>query len=268
MFLMTCISTFVVAYEPVVSLNDTIYVDDDGGADFTHIQNAIDAANPGDTIFVYAGTYMENLLINKSLTLTGEDKQLTIIDGGGGKDAAVYIDEVDHVTIKDFTITHSGNGSNYNYGIYLLYSYHCVISDNIIKENIGPGICLRMSINTTIQHNQIVSNGEGIRTLEGFLLNGCRNTRIIRNTICNNTIGLFFTRESRSSVNENNIVENDKDVHMREGIDIFFNGNYWGKARYFPKMIISINMILPFVFLPVIYFDLHPAQNPYDISLI
>jgi len=34
----------------------TIYVDDDGGADYTSIQDAIDAASEGDTVYVYSGT--------------------------------------------------------------------------------------------------------------------------------------------------------------------------------------------------------------------
>ena len=44
------------------SINKTIYVDDDGGADYTKIQDAIDNASDGDTIFVYEGLYFENEL--------------------------------------------------------------------------------------------------------------------------------------------------------------------------------------------------------------
>ena len=42
----------------------TWYVDDSGGADFTRIQDAIDAATDGDTIIVREGTYNENVAIH------------------------------------------------------------------------------------------------------------------------------------------------------------------------------------------------------------
>ena len=48
-------------------------VDDDAPADFSTIQEAVDAASSGDTIQVKAGTYYEHVAINKSLALVGED---------------------------------------------------------------------------------------------------------------------------------------------------------------------------------------------------
>ena len=71
-----------------------IYVDDDGGADFTNIQDAIDFAEEEDTIFVYGGTYNEMITIDKPLNLQGENKETTIIDGKKGefnKDDVIYV---------------------------------------------------------------------------------------------------------------------------------------------------------------------------------
>ena len=49
----------------------TITVDDSGGADFTTIQAAVNAASPGDTILVAAGTYTQLVTVNKPLVLLG-----------------------------------------------------------------------------------------------------------------------------------------------------------------------------------------------------
>jgi nitrous oxidase accessory protein NosD len=60
----------------------TLTVDDSGGAMYTKIQEAVNAASPGDTIYVNDGTYKENIVIPKSLTLNGQNMSNVIIDGG------------------------------------------------------------------------------------------------------------------------------------------------------------------------------------------
>lgn len=63
------------------NLENIITVDDDGNADYSRIQEAIDNANSGDTIYICKGNYVENLVIDKSIILEGEDKSSTIISG-------------------------------------------------------------------------------------------------------------------------------------------------------------------------------------------
>jgi hypothetical protein len=77
-----------------------------GGAPYTTIGSAIDAADPGDTIEVCAGTYNERLVIDKQLYLRGlAGLESTIIDAQGGG-TAVRIDGVGGggVSLEGFTI--------------------------------------------------------------------------------------------------------------------------------------------------------------------
>ena len=58
-----------------------LYVGGGGPNNFTKIQYAIDNATFGDTVFVYSGTYYENIEVDRSITLIGENSATTIIDG-------------------------------------------------------------------------------------------------------------------------------------------------------------------------------------------
>ena len=51
-----------------------------GTDSFATIQAGVDAVDAGGTVQVYAGTYTEQISINKNLTLSGEDKLTTIIE--------------------------------------------------------------------------------------------------------------------------------------------------------------------------------------------
>ena len=87
-------------------------VDDDRveypSADFTSIQEAINASRPEDTIYVYRGTYYEHLLLNKTLSIIGENPKTTIIDGNG---TGVNIDISSGVVrIDGFTIQNGSTG--------------------------------------------------------------------------------------------------------------------------------------------------------------
>ena len=161
----------------------TWYVDDDGGSgiDFTNIQDAIDAANEGDTIYVYNGTYYERISIPKSLTLIGENRSANIIGMGSGK--CVYI-TASNVTIEGFTIC------NGDYGVYIDDSWDTIDSeahDNVI-------------INNTVTQNHYA----------GIHIDESENNFIINNTVNENRLGVeLYFKADNNTVDSNNISFND-----------------------------------------------------------
>ena len=91
----------------ISALNEgnTLYVGGSGPGNYSMIQLAVDDANDGDTVFVYNGTYHENVFIFKSINLIGENRFNTTIDGdiGGGIYHIINIRN-SSVLIKNFTI--------------------------------------------------------------------------------------------------------------------------------------------------------------------
>lgn len=135
-----------------------LYVGGDGPGNYSTIQNAIAAASTGDTIFVYNGTYIENIIIDKSLELIGENRNTTFIDGNMKGDTVTILSE--KVLLLNFTIL---NGKTtikldvFRAGIRLTES-HCVIKGNRLKDNQIGILGLRVT-NSTIVDNQLYGNG-------------------------------------------------------------------------------------------------------------
>jgi len=207
-------------------------VDDDGPADFTSIQEAVNAANPGDTVYVKNGTYYENVDVNKAISLTGESKENTIVDGGGTA-AVIYIEE-DNVLVTGFMVRNSGWGYYYyeSSGISIDRASFCNISDNI-ATNIRYGISSWLGQNNSISRNTI-SNAE-----QGISFNGPYYNRIISNSISNTVVGIGLWVNSYYSIVVNNTVSysSDAGIHLDNTpyaliIDNIFTDNYYGIYLY------------------------------------
>ena len=64
--------------------SEIIYVGGTGLGNYSSIQEAINKSNESDEIIVYDGNYSENLIINKSISLIGFDKNNVTIYGNNG----------------------------------------------------------------------------------------------------------------------------------------------------------------------------------------
>jgi len=130
-----------------------LYVGGNGPGNYTTIQDAVDAASEGDTIFVYSGTYYESLQIDKTVTLTGEDKNNTVIDGGSSGNVVDVT--ADSVNINGFTVR---NGDVWDAGIYVYDSRDSCIFDCIVSSNNGSGIALDSTKHALVSNCIISSN--------------------------------------------------------------------------------------------------------------
>jgi len=178
----------------------TVTVDDDGPADFHSIQEAIRNSSRGDTIYVKAGTYYEHIVVNKTLLLIGENKELTIIDGNGT--GTVVTVTASNVNITEFTIQNSGNGY-LDSGIFLTNTIMNNISGNIITQNKGStvhGMLLQYSENNVISGNTVSNNGWGIE-LQYY----SNNNFIHDNIIANNSVGMVLYLSKSNKIRNNTI---------------------------------------------------------------
>jgi parallel beta-helix repeat protein len=169
--LLTSMLTLAFNIQPVKAEPTTWYVDDSGGKDFTRIQDAIYAASPGDTIYVYNGTYHENVIVDKALSLIGENKESTIIDGNS---LSHVVDlKANSIYVSGFTIQNGVSGiladhtnyhtiennivQNSNYGIYLQNSQRNRLNDNLIIYN-NYGLHIDDSGSNTLRRNAMNNN--------------------------------------------------------------------------------------------------------------
>jgi parallel beta-helix repeat protein len=205
-------------------LNNTLFVNDDGTADYIKIQQALDNANNGDTIFVFNGFYNENIWINKSVNLIGEDKYNTIIDGS--KLNNVVNINSNSVNITGFKIIKSGNINNSgdinDAGIKVNSNLNKIYDNNIINNSVGIRI-VGVGKNY-INCNNISNNYNGI-----VLFIGMKDNIITDNLIKNNdNDGIHFYRSDSNIITGNSFINNKfNGINMHwSRFNMIYNNNF------------------------------------------
>ncbi len=185
-FAILCLLSTLFLTKSKISVNaatDVIYVP----TDYSTIQEAINAAISGDTIFVYSGTYKEHIVVNKSVSLIGEGRDSTIVDGDGT--GTVVSIMASQVSIRGFTIKRSGKGL-YNSGIFVNQSDSNDISHNTLADS-NNGINLYFSADNVVYGNTITDNYHGI-----YLVLYSKNNTIY----CNNFNNIYQVSNDEKNV--------------------------------------------------------------------
>jgi len=186
------------------SARAVLYVGGAGPGNYTTIQQAISASVPGDTIYVYNGTYCEGLLVNKPLTLRGEGALTTTIDGCGAANAVSVT--ASNVNVMGFTIT-----NNYSYdppsgpigpGIRLSGVTGCLISENVIASN-EIGIYMTATKDCVISNNVFTGNKYGVTIRQRS-----NNNRIEGNSFSLSLIAIDMGDQIENGPWSNSVIDN------------------------------------------------------------
>ncbi len=231
---------------------DIVYVDDDYTEStpgwqvdhFDTIQDGITFVDEFGTVYVYNGVYEENVQIDKSIDLIGEDRNNTIIDGNGTANVIYISENADEVTLKHLSIRNSGNVwedagisiqsmnntisenniFHNNHGIYIDRASNNEMSDNQIRDNTRNGIFIQMaSNNNNVISNSIENNGKNGLQIANFV----SENRISENIINNNDeagIKLYWYANDNIII-KNDIIDNDYGIEILVG-EFACGGNF------------------------------------------
>ena len=174
----------------------------------TPIQVAVDNATAGGSVFVWNGSYSENVDVNKTLTLDGEGADVVTVTAADPGDHVFEV-KADYVNISGFVVR--GATDNYRAGIRLTNADYCNISEN---NAYGDAHCIYLSSssNNTLTSNTASNNMYG----SGITLSSSSN-----NTLANNTANSNKVHGITLSYSSNNASNNDY-----RGIYLAHSSNY------------------------------------------
>jgi len=227
---------------PTVSFSATLYVGE--SQTYSTIQSAVDAANDDDEIIVKFGKYVENIAINKSVSIRSESgyASTTIVMNSSANN--IFYVTADKVRIEGFSLYRTND--SYDDAIYLYQADQCIIMNNLCgfddNHKNSCGIILSNSHKNTIINNMCMYNSTGIlldkstsniisknrlmhNIRHGLYLRDSKNNLITQNTMeHNNEYGLYlYGNSSQNQIYHNSFVENQIDSVKSNNL----NQNLW-----------------------------------------
>jgi len=186
------------------------------------IQRILSQAAPGDVIIINKGIFHENLVINKSLKLIGNETP--VIDGMGQGNVITL--KADGISLLGFSLSNSSFMPGNDSGIKIASAYNEIKNNTIIK--CATGVSLDNSLNNSIEENHIMNCSMGISlrngtgnsigknsikgSEEGIFLRESTNNTLRKNILTTNKYGLLLQHCQGNYILENNISYNDHGI--------------------------------------------------------
>lgn len=179
----------------------------DTGLDYATIQEAINANETidGHVIFVEAGTYYENVVVNKTVSIIGESRATTLIDGNRTAEAVIIT--ANNTMLSGFTIQSS---DSFIVAVRLENVSHTTIANNTVTNSFS-GLVVAFSDFNTIAGNNITKNtfrdafvNSSNNILRDNTMEGLYISKSINNTLVGNTIGSFMLSYAPDTTLRNN----------------------------------------------------------------
>jgi len=189
--------------------DSTVDPNREGPGYFRTIQEAINNATAGQTIFVVNGTYNETLLIDKAISLVGQNRDNTTIDGS--QLSNVISITADNVAMKGFHVRNSSPTKGA--AIRMDRTNNNLIAENYISDSY-QGIYLSSSNNNTILGNTLAGNDYCVEIFSSS------NNIVSNNTMTNSLEGIGIFTSSNNIVSNNLMTDNTND-----GIGIYTSSN-------------------------------------------
>lgn len=228
------------------SRGNWLYVGGSGPGNYTRIQDAVDNATDGDTVYVFddSSPYNESIIVNKQISLIGEDKETTNITRIGKEDLILV--EADNVLITGFALDKGVWGYNSDvhvnsvgctienniihgsyYGVYLTPGDSAVIKNNIIT-GVNMGITMEGTKRSMISNNIIRTNWSSFGCMAIEMTGTGSGNIIMRNDVTHNFIGISIDGAKQTIIKENNFANNTWYLgYNRYSFFVGYQKNYW-----------------------------------------